>query len=118
MRTRFNSYVIGLTMLAALLFGVSALGQEASKSITLNRDGKVDGQVLTKGSYNLKFDESKSGELVFLRGKKEVVKAAYDVVKLNAPASNTAIVFTVADDGSFQIKRIEFKGNDTAIAIK
>lgn len=118
MRNTLKSYIIGLTLAATLFAGATVFGQEATKSITLNRDGKINGQVLSKGSYTLKFDESKGGDLQFLKGKKEVVKAPYDLMPLNKTPEDTVVVFKIADDGSLQVSRIEFKGNKTAIVIK
>ena len=111
-----------LFLSAALMTGLAAaprtLGQEASKTVTLGRDSKVGGQTLTKGSYTIKFSEGKDGELSFLRGKQEVVKAAYKLAKLNARAQDTVVVFTAGDDGSFQIKRIELKGSENALVLQ
>ena len=101
--------------------GLAALpinAQQVDKSITINRDGKVGDQTLAKGSYTIKFTEDKDGELVILKGKKEIAKAAYELTKLNEPARENAVAYTLGSDGTYQIKRIEFKGKNTAIELK
>ena len=92
--------------------------QQVDRSITINRDGKVGDQQLAKGSYTIKFTEDKDGELVILKGKKEIVKASYGLTQLNEPARENAVAYTLGSDGSYQIKRIEFKGKSTAIEFK
>ena len=111
----------GIRYLVFALFiaiGLAALpinAQQVDRSITINRDGKVGDQPLAKGSYTIKFAEDKEGELVILKGKKEVVKATYEITKLTEPSPETAVTYTLASDGSYQVKRIEFKGKNTAI---
>ena len=112
---RFAAFALFIAM------GLAALpvnAQQVDRSITINRDGKVGDQPLAKGSYTIKFAEDKDGELVILRGKKEVAKAAYQLTKLNEPARENAVAYTLGSDGSYQIKRIEFKGKNTAIEFK
>ena len=104
-----------------IVIGLAALpvnAQQVDKSITINREGKVGDQLLAKGSYTIKFTEDKGGELVILKGKKEVAKASYGITKLSEPARENAVAYTLGSDGSYQIKRIEFKGKDTAIEFK
>jgi hypothetical protein len=92
--------------------------QQVDKSITINRDGKVGEQPLARGSYTVKFVEDKDGELVILKGKKEIAKASYELSKLTEPSPENAVTYTLGTDGSYQIKRIEFKGKNMAIELK
>jgi len=105
-----------------MAMGVAALPinaqQQVDRSITINRDGKVGDQPLAKGSYTIKFIEDKEGELVILKGKKEIVKASYELAKLSEPSRENAVAYTLASDGSYQVKRFEFKGKDTALVVK
>jgi hypothetical protein len=109
-------------LMVAMILGLSAvspvLSQEQSRGVTIGRDTKVGGKPLEKGNYTLKFVEGKEGELVFLHGKREVVKASYETTKLTTPASDNSVVYRLAGDGSVTISRIEFKGMDTALVIK
>jgi NMD protein affecting ribosome stability and mRNA decay len=92
--------------------------QEVNRTITITRDSKIGGQTVTKGEYSVKFAEGKDGDLVLLKGKKEVVKASYKVTKLSQAAADNSVSYTAAADGSYQVKRIEFKGKSEAIAFE
>jgi hypothetical protein len=116
---KYGFRYLGLALFIAI--GLAALpinAQQVDRSITLNRDGKIGEQPLAKGSYTIKFTEDKDGELVILKGKKEVVKTSYELTKLNEPSPENAVTYTLASDGSYQVKRIEFKGKNTAIEFK
>ena len=108
-------YVVFALFIAVGLAALPINAQQIDRSITINRDGRVGDQTLAKGSYTVKFTEDKDGELVILKGKKEVVKATYELTKLNEPSPENAVTYTLASDGSYQVKRIEFKGRNTAI---
>jgi hypothetical protein len=113
MKRWINLLVVALAMVTALA-AAPAFSQEVSRSIVLKRDAKIGDQVLPKGEYAMKYVEGKD-ELVILRGKREVLKATYKVSKLDKAASNTVAVYSQEADGSYQLKRIEFKGNDSAL---
>jgi hypothetical protein len=96
------------------LMTVPAIGQEVSKTILLKRDAKIGGQVLTKGEYDLRYVEGKD-ELVIARGKHELLTATYKVTKLEKPAAVTSVIYSQEADGSYLLKRIEFRGRDAAL---
>lgn len=118
MKRLVSSVILGLVLATGLAVASPVDAQEVSRTITVTRDSKVGGQSLTKGEYSIRFAEGKDGELVVLKGKKEVVKASYKVVKLNQPAADNSVAYTANTDGSFQVKRIEFKGKNEAIAFQ
>jgi hypothetical protein len=104
-----------------IAMGVAALpinAQQVDRSITINRDGKVGEQALAKGSYTIKFIEDKDGEMVILKGKREIAKVSYELAKLTEPSRENAVAYALAPDGSYQVKRFEFKGKDTALVVK
>jgi hypothetical protein len=111
---------------AALMFGLVAVvaaetpvsAQEVTKSVTITRDSRLGGKQVTKGGYDLKFVEGKEGELVLLKGKVEVTKSTYKVIKLNRPAADNGVAYIANDDGSFVVKRIEFKGKSEALVLE
>ena len=109
---------MGLALIAALATAAPVMSQETTRSIKITRASKLGDQTLAKGSYHIKFDEGKDGEIVFLQGKREVLKAAYKLIKLNGSPSDNVVVFTQGADGSFQIKRIEFKGKSDALSLE
>lgn len=118
MKNRLNSMFLALVMITGIAVASPVFGQEVSRSIKLNRDGKVGDKTLNKGEYTLKFSEAKEGDLSVMKGNKEVFKAPYKITQLGAPAQDTSVVFTAASDGSFQVKRIEFKGKTAALVFE
>ncbi|HJZ69093.1 MAG TPA: hypothetical protein VKF81_13290 [Blastocatellia bacterium] len=111
-----KSAVASLAM-AAVLFASSVSAQEVNRSITLRRDAKLGQQTLTKGDYSVKYTEGK-GELVVLRDKREVLTATYELAKLDKPAADNAVIYSQNNDGSFQLKRIEFRGSASALVFE
>ncbi|HWN98914.1 MAG TPA: hypothetical protein VNS63_06540 [Blastocatellia bacterium] len=116
MRRWINSLVLGVALVVGLAAS-NVFAQEVNRTIVLKRDAKVGGQVLPKGEYSLKYAEGKN-ELVILQGRREVLSATYKVTKLDKAPNATLVVYSQEDDGSFQLKRIEFKGKDSAIVLE
>lgn len=117
MKRLISSLIVGLVLATGLAVASPASAQEVSRAITLTRDSKLAGQALTKGDYSIKFVEGKDGSLVLLKGKKEVLKASYKVTKLAQPAANNAVAYDAGADGSFLLRRIEFRGKSEAIVL-
>ena len=107
---------VGMLVLAMAvgLIAVPALGQQVSKTILLKRDTKIGSQVLPKGEYDLRYVEGKD-ELVITHGKIEVLTATYKITKLDKAAAVTSVIYSQEADGSYQLKRIEFRGRDAAL---
>ena len=104
----------------AIVVGMATLpafAQEISRSILFKRDAKIGGQLLPKGEYEVKYTEGKD-ELVIAQGNREILAATYKVTKLEKAPSVTSVYYSHEDDGSFQLKRIEFKGKDSALAFE
>ena len=116
MKRWINSLVVAMAMVVGLA-AATAFAQEVTRSIVLKRDAKVGSQVLPKGEYAVKYVQGKD-ELVILQGKREVLTATYKVTKLDKAAANTSVVYSEEADGSFQLKRIEFKGKDSALVLE
>jgi hypothetical protein len=95
-----------------------AFAGDVTKTITLSRDTKVAGQPVKKGSYSISFSDDKEGEMVLMRGKKEILKAPYKFVHLTESSGDNKVIYAVADDGSFSIKQIEFRGMKFAIFLE
>ena len=118
MKKLISSLIVGIVMVTGLAVASPASAQEVSRNLTITRDSKLAGQPVTKGDYAIKFVEGKDGALVLLKGKKEVLKASYKVTKLAQPAADNTVAYTAAADGSYQVKRIEFKGKSEAIVLE
>jgi hypothetical protein len=117
MKRLASSLILVLVMATGLAVALPASAQEVSRTVTITRDSKLAGQAVIKGEYTIRFVEGKDGDLVLLKGKKEVLKAAYRVTKLAQAAADNAVAYATAADGSFQVKRFEFKGKIEAIVL-
>ena len=110
--------MIALVLVMALGLTVAASAQEATEKITIKRDTKLGTEVLPKGEYTLRFVDGDKGEVVFVQGKREVLKATYSVAKLDKEAANSVVVSSLGNDGAYLLKRIEFKGKNTAFVFE
>ena len=110
--------MIALVLAMALGLAVAAGAQEAGEKITIKRDTKLGTEVLPKGEYTLRFVDGDKGEVVFVQGKREVLKATYSVTKLDKEAANSVVVSSLGGDGSYLLKRVEFKGRNTAFVFE
>ena len=115
MKRGINAVVIGLALVFATALAMQAFAQEVSRAVAIKRDTRLGTELLPKGEYEIRFVEGKEGEVVFLQGRREVLKATFSVAKLEKDAPNSAVVSTLNDDGSYQLKRIEFKGKGSAL---
>lgn len=117
MKKLVSSIILGLVLATGLAIVSPVSAQEVNRTVTITRDSKVGSQALNKGEYSVKFAEGKDGELVVLKGKKEVLKASYKIAKLDQTATDNSVAYTANSDGSFRVKRIEFKGKNEAIVL-
>jgi hypothetical protein len=108
--------ILGLALVAGLVT-VSAFAQEVNRTISLKRDAKIGEQSLPKGEYDVKYVEGKD-ELVIARGRRDVLTATYTTAKLDKTPAVTSVFYSQGADGSFHLKRIEFKGKDTALVFE
>ena len=111
----FRIVSLALAMVLASVIGFPAFGQESAHSINISRQAKWGGQMLSPGKYRVAFDEKSEGEAVIFKGKEEVLRASYKFMELGKSASDSAVVFAAADDGSLQVRRIEIKGMKMAL---
>jgi hypothetical protein len=115
-----NSKLALIGSLAVVLAAVvaPAFGQPVSKSLVLNRQVTIGSQKLPAGDYSIRFIDDQDGQLVITRGAREVAKAPYKLVKLNRPAQDSAVIYSVAADGSYTVSRLEFKGMNVAVSFE
>ncbi len=116
MKRLFSGMFLSLVLVLSL--AMSGVAAEVTKSFTLTRDSRINGQLLTKGSYSVKFADDKEGELVLMQGKKEVLKVNYKFTQLSQSPEDNKVAYVVAEDGSYTVKRIEFKGMKSAIVFE
>src|SRR5947209_6039210 len=116
MAKRFQ--MIALVLAMALGLAIVASAQDGGDKITIKRDTRLGSEVLPKGEYSLRFVDGDKGEVVFVQGKREVLKATYSVTKLDKEAASSVIVSSLGNDGSYLLKRIEFRGKTTAFVFE
>lgn len=116
MKRIFGGMILSAVLVLSVAF--SGFGADLTKSFTLTRDSRIKGQLLNKGSYTVKFSDDKEGELVLIQGKKEVLKVNYTFTQLNAAPEDNKVAYTVAEDGSYSVKRLEFKGMKSALVLE
>lgn len=112
----FSGVMVMALMLGGLTLAASA--QSVSHTLTISRQAKVGGQLIQPGKYSVAYDEKKDGDLMITRDGKEVLKAAYKRVELNAMPSDSAVIFAAASDGGYKVRRIEIKGSKTALVFE
>ena len=110
-----KSLSLSLILTVGLALALPAFGQNITRTLTLSRPAKVGTQTVSQGKYTAAFDEKKDGELTLAKEGKEVAKASYKLVELTKPAADSAVIFTMADDGTFKVRRIEIKGLKSAL---
>jgi hypothetical protein len=116
MRKSVSVGVLALALVIGLVT-VSAFAQQVNRSILLKRDAMIGGQALPKGEYDVRYIEGKD-ELVIAQGRREVLTATYKIAKLDKAAAVTSVFYSQEADGSFHLKRIEFKGKDSALTFE
>lgn len=118
MRRWISSVALMFGILTVVGLAMPASAQEVTRSVRITRDSLLGGKQIAKGGYEIKFDETKDGELVLKKGKQEISKVNYRITKLNQPAIGDAVAYIAAEDGSFIVRRIEFKGKAEAIVFE
>ncbi|HEY6331744.1 MAG TPA: hypothetical protein VI756_20625 [Blastocatellia bacterium] len=115
-----NSKLALIGSLAVVLAAVvlPAFGQPVTKSLVLNRPVTIGSQKLQAGDYSIRFIDDQDGQLVIARGSHEVAKVPYKLVKLVRPAQDSAVIYSVAADGSYTVSRLEFKGLNVAVSFE
>ncbi|MBX7219504.1 MAG: hypothetical protein K1Y36_06130 [Blastocatellia bacterium] len=108
----FRSLFAGAMCL--MLTGVSFAG-EIKKEVTLTKDMTVNGVVLKKGNYKVKFDE-KTGDFIMSQGKNEVLRTKAAIQGRQSKTYRTEIHQT-AKDGGFELKGFAFEGSDQNVVI-
>ena len=108
------SKVLAVLMVGALT-GVVALAKVKKERVTFDNDIKVNGTLVKKGTYEVKFDDE-SGQLSIVKNGKVVVEAA---TRLEA-RSNKAADFqirSITNGNELQLAGVTFGGSDKDVMI-
>jgi len=116
LRNKFlKSFCLSLVLTLAYALALPVIAQNVTRTLVFSRQAKIGSQAVSQGKYSAAFDDKKDGELTLSKDGKEVLKASYKLVELGKPAAESAVVFILADDGSFKVRRIEIKGLKSAL---
>ena len=113
MRKTANRLMIVLALCA--LMGASALAKGKSEYVTLPHDVVINGTLVKKGEYKLKFDEQ-TGELLFLKGKKVVARTSARIEMRERDAQRTEFG-TFLEGDTRTLRSITFRGERETIVM-
>lgn len=113
MRKMINLLVIAAVV--CLFSTLTVFGKDKSEFINLPQDVVINGTLVKKGSYKLKFDE-KTGELLIMKGSKVVAKTSARLEKREDKADRTE--FNTYTNGSQnELRGITFRGDSEKIVL-
>ena len=106
---------IAMALLVASLAGGIVLAKTKKQTVTFQNDIKVNGTLVTKGTYDLKFDEQ-SEELTIMKGSKLIAKASTTVGKRDRKA-RTLEVKSNRSGGETELVSVAFGGMDHDLVV-
>lgn len=110
--------MINLVVIAAVVCVFSTLtvfGKDKSEFVNLPQDVVINGTLVKKGAYKLKFDE-KTGELLLMKGGKVVAKTSARLEKREDKADRTEFN-TMTNGSQNELRGITFRGENEKIVI-
>ena len=113
MKSVINRAIASFVLLA--LTGAAAFAKTRMGTVTFSSDIKVNGTLVKKGEYELKFDE-KTNELSVEKGGKVVVKTAARIEKLDRKVKSNAIR-TIMEGMEERLVSISFSGSDQSVVV-
>ncbi|HKS29244.1 MAG TPA: hypothetical protein VJS44_15555 [Pyrinomonadaceae bacterium] len=113
MRKMINLLVI--VAVVCVLSTLTVFGKDKSEFINLPQDVVINGTLVKKGAYKLKFDE-KSGELLLMKGSKVVAKTSARLEKREEKADRTEFN-TINNGTSSELRGITFRGESEKIVL-
>ena len=108
------SKMMAVLMVGALT-GVVAFAKVHKQKVTFESDMKVNGTLVKKGSYEVKFDDE-TGQLTIAKNGKTVVQAMAKVETREKKANDFQLRSTVNGDET-QLTGVTFDGSDKDIVI-
>lgn len=108
------SRMVAIVMVGALT-GVVALAKVHKHRVTFENDIKVNGTLVKKGTYDVKFDDE-SGQLSIVKNGKTVAQAMAKLESREKKASDFQLRSTTSGDEQ-QMTGVTFGGSDKDIVI-
>lgn len=106
--------MVAILMVAALT-SVVAFAKVSKQKVTFENDVKVNGTLVKKGNYEVKFDDE-TGQLTIAKNGKTVVQAMAKVQPREKKANDFQLRSTVNGDET-QLTGVTFGGSDKDIVI-
>ena len=106
MRKMANLLVI--VAVVCLFSALTVFGKDKSEYITLPQDVTINGALVKKGEYKLKFDE-KTGELLLMKGSKVVAKTSARIEQRESKAVRTEVSTYGTQN---ELRGITFRGDN------
>jgi len=113
MKKIVNRIILALVLLA--MTGAMAFAKEKSEKVTFSRDMVVNGTVVKKGTYKVKFDDQ-AKELSIWDGKTAVVKSTVRLEANTRKPSSHKIIY-IEKDNTNVLSSITFAGSSEAMVI-
>ncbi len=113
MKSIVNRMVV--IMMVAALTSVVALAKVQKQKVTFESDIKVNGTLVKKGTYDLKFNDE-TGQLSIMKGGKVIAEAMARVESRSKKANDFQMRSTV-NGGEQQLTGITFGGSDKDVVI-
>src|ERR1044072_6862751 len=108
------SRMVAILMVGALM-GVVAFAKVHKQKVTFESDVKVNGTVVKKGNYDLKFDDE-TGQLTIAKNGKTVVQAMAKLEPREKKANDFQLRSTVNGEET-QLTGVTFGGSDKDVVI-
>jgi hypothetical protein len=108
------SRMVAIVMVGALT-GVVALAKVHKQKVTFDNDIKVNGTLVKKGNYDVKFDDE-TGQLSIVKNGKTVVQAMAKLEAREKKANDFQLRSTVNGDET-QLTGVTFGGSDKDVVI-
>jgi hypothetical protein len=106
---------IGAVVMVGALTSVVAFAKVHKEKVTFDSDIKVNGTVVKKGTYDLKFDDE-SGQLSITKNGKVVAQAMAKAEQREKKASDFQLRST-SDKGETNLIGVTFNGSDKNVVI-
>ncbi len=113
MKSVINRVIVSIALVA--LVGATALAKTNMRTVSISSDIKVNGTIVKKGEYGVRFDE-KSGELSFEKDGKVVAKTTARLENRNRKAANTEVQ-TILEGMDQRLVGIAFSGSVQNIVV-
>ena len=113
MKTILNR--IALALLVSSLASVAVFAKSKTDTVNFPTNIKVNGTLVKKGVYDLKFDD-KTGELSIIKGSKVIARATTSTAKRDSKAKTLEIKSSGTGDEA-QLVSVAFSGSDENLLI-